>query len=61
MRPWKSRCIDLLSWCRHSVFETTAAEAQINAPNRVEAMHVFENAERSQDAANQAAAVAKVQ
>lgn len=56
------RCtFDLISWCRHATFETTAAEALANAPDRVEAMHVSETAEKTQDAANQAAAVAKVQ
>jgi hypothetical protein len=43
----------------HFAHDTTAAEAQINAPNAVEAMHVSENAERAKDAANQAASVAK--
>jgi len=41
------------------VHDTTAAEAQMNAPNKVEAMHVSENVERAKDAANQAASVAK--
>jgi len=45
---------------RHSALETTAAEAELNACNRVEAMHISDNAERAKDAASQAAAVAKV-
>lgn len=42
------------------MLETTAPEAGVNAPSRVEAMHVSENAERAKAAANHAAGVAKV-
>ena len=45
---------------RHSALETTAAEAQLEAPTGKIAREVEKNAEQEQSVAQQAAAVAEV-
>lgn len=53
-------CTDTWFITRHSALETTAAEAQANAPTPKVAHQVEMNAEEAKAAARQAAAVAKV-
>ncbi|KAF9535649.1 hypothetical protein CPB83DRAFT_25133 [Crepidotus variabilis] len=58
-QPGKIFNVDEVTGKEHSALETTAAQAQLDATNRVEALHISENAENAQHVATQAASVAK--